>query len=493
MGELPLPAEENETIDDGRNKRRRRFGFAEVGESFLSFLQRVRSQQEAEHHAAETGDDEEDETDETGFSKKARRFFRRVFGRVVPPPPVVIKPESRQESSAVPSSEQTQPPAALQQEQAASMQGIPAEANKPATGTVDKQEDTPSNTEDNIKTPDKSREVQEYSSKTDPALHEVELPTAGEFKGTEQTINIGHEDLPPSNLPESGERRLPPASPPPIEHLLRSSPTPERVLAHDGGARALAAVDLALIGAEYVGRKRGDSNLEKRTDKKLAGLKQEMQQSQHRIERVEQKAASTQRSAERLDLWQQAFEAPLPRPQSVTSEKKPPSVQFKERPYLAPAEARNSEPRSGEVSKDKYGAEKLERVQKLADRKKPTVEKLLHPIESLATPQAVLEEVEEAAAKNIPLEKLFEKRQEIKDVPGDLPVAAAAGGAVVTQSTSPQLSLAQSALADSNDNGSSRQNLVQLLRDTPQYRQAAVNGVWGAVLVLLVLAVISVV
>jgi hypothetical protein len=101
-------------------------------------------------------------------------------------------------------------------------------------------------------------------------------------------------------------------------------------------------------------------------------------------------------------------------------------------------------------------------------------------------PEVVLQQVEKAAEKNIPLEGLYERSQEIKDVPGE-PIDAALR------------SLGQAAQAQAQTMSAFDQQLQEPANQPAAnesqdlYKTAAISGVWGAFILIILFTIMLVI
>jgi hypothetical protein len=101
-------------------------------------------------------------------------------------------------------------------------------------------------------------------------------------------------------------------------------------------------------------------------------------------------------------------------------------------------------------------------------------------------PERVLEQVLQAAEKNTPIEKSYERRHETKDEPSKFDAGLSSGavpiGSVIAQSYHQNLS--------NNQQTSSENRAKTVTRQAGMYRQAAVNGFWTAL--VLIVAIITI-
>jgi len=211
---------------------------------------------------------------------------------------------------------------------------------------------------------------------------------------------------------------------------------------------------------EYFLRRRAVKNVERQVRKETATLEKRLRQSTEATERLEQ---LQQKSQEQIRQLREKREAPEIRPGVAV-------------------------PRP----------EKIERPTTSPEKRQPVPETLVRPLEVRAEikepelpvrPDVVLEKVVEAAEKNAPIEKLYERRAEVKDEPSKFSSHVASGPVPI--STVLSQSVQQSALDDK-----ARKQLAKAVRNAHQsneggmYKKAAVSGFWAALIILVTLTVV---
>lgn len=211
---------------------------------------------------------------------------------------------------------------------------------------------------------------------------------------------------------------------------------------------------------EYFLRRRAVKNVERQVRKETATLEKRLRQSTEATERLEQ---LQQKSQEQIRQLREKRDAPERRPGVAA-------------------------PRS----------EKIERPLPIPEKRQPVPETLVRPLEVKAEvkeperpvrPDIVLEKVVEAAEKNAPIEKLYERRAEVKDEPSKFSSHVASGPVPI--STVLSQTVQQSVL-----DGKARKQLAKAVRNAHQsnedgmYKKAAVSGFWAALIILVTLTVV---
>ena len=473
MEELPAPPESNDPAVSRKARRR------SAGDFLQSYLLR-RANEAAPESGLEEDDDDEDE--ETGsrysLARRFRRNLRRLrnFGGLVEAERVEKKDIATDKSAAT-----EKPSETLEQD-------IPAEMPTQEFQQQPQQQQAagPESAEPPAADPT-SRETSPLSR----AEMQQEQAAGGEEPAavtSERRSNLPSESL---SAPLTAE--IPSLMPPPMERTVyervSAADAPE-INTVDSKARVLAGTGLVATGLESLGRRKQDRKILRQIDT----LKQAGQQERQRTDRLEQKVSNARDESHRPDLWQQAFErSPLavdhlvyerPAVEKVISPRPAKGEQAREKAELRPTANRLA-------TASKITPEKQHAGQTAAD-KVPEVEKLLHKPEKALPPEAVREEVEVAADKNLPLERLYERRHEVKDDP----VTAGATGKASASGSSSGTNTPQQAVPVFSMPSISDENApvppASILANARIYRHAVLNGLWGAVIVLLIIAVSSI-
>ncbi len=303
----------------------------------------------------------------------------------------------------------------------------------------------------------------------------------------------------PKEAPESKPvgPPTPPETPPPItahtpegggpspahtaaaEHLVapfRAEATPprtERVIerTRSRGTGVLAA----LLGLEYIGRKRADRKIRKDFGKKLAADRKDNRAA---LNRTDYGARSTKQELHEVKDQQQSFEKQLAeaernRMKTAQPETKMPQPEL--RPELRPPEIKIPQPEAA------------------ATVLAPTAEQIVRQTEALKRPEAVLQKVGAAAEQNIPVEAVYERRHEIK--PPE-PFAAVGGGGSGGPGQANEPILLANALkqrmADEQRRVAASAGLPTTSHSKAEelYKAAVKSGVWGAVALLIFIAIL---
>lgn len=488
-GETPDPgANKKETTSpDSSVGRQNRLGFAaEMKGGFLDFMQRLRGNRPPEAEMRENATDKKAEkkakkeakvSKAERMARRARRFLQHKFESIVPRPEPIKAEDSPVEKSAErlgaavepeqsdPSGERPAVPESAEPE-------LPAKAE---TAAAEPEPETPKTEsepprEETSPEPETTPEPEEPA--IPPAAETPEPPTPEPPRRTER-----------GSIPS--ERVLHPLRGTEAEHVLFDRHRePERIIARDPQARGLATLAGVGVIAEHFGRKRADRNL----NKNVKSVDKKVGQGQEQLRAVEQSSAKTAHTAERLDLWQQAFESRRVPERVQVLEQKAADSKEQLKSLMANEHILNRTPEKSVLQPlEHMRPPKIEQAPvpvPAAEAKKPSIEQLMHPVETKTAPETVLKSVEVAADKNVPIERFYEQRHEVKDDPGSSPVAGTAGGgpAGVTSPYVPPTPVPSSLPAPQPQSAS--QLASQSSRIPPMYRQAAKNGAYGAGVIL---------
>ena len=371
---------------------------------------------------------ETDKDDETESKPKSRfsRFFGRLFGHMASKEDVRTPSEERPH---IPLYELLMPPTekATEPEQSdRPLEGSDQEVRwSPRETVTDTLSEETSAREESMPVEESLREGRVQEPIEQIALRNTEY---GELRPREQTVF---------------ERRTEP------EPVKREQVVIERRVAEP----------LAVL--EYFLRRRAVKNVERQVRKETATLEKRLRQSTEATERLEQ---LQQKSQEQIRQLREKREVPEVRPLVPNSER----VESTGRPSPTP------------------------------EKMRPAPEALVRPLEVKreikepelpVRPDVVLEKVVQAAEKNAPIEKLYERRAEVKDEPSKFNSNFASGpvpiSSVLTQAVQ------QSALDDRG-----RKQLARAVsrahesNDSGMYKKAAVGGFWAALVILVTLSVV---
>ncbi len=273
----------------------------------------------------------------------------------------------------------------------------------------------------------------------------------------------------------------------PVAHLHREATPirPEvvyertREVIERGPSNRLAAVATVLVGGEYFARRRADRKLKREVERLSRQVKKGSQASQQ-LQKLKPEAAP--RSPEITRDLKTPETKPVVTP--ITVEKIIDRTIQVERPTAQTVEA----------ARPIVGAEKLI-VERTVEAQKPSL-KELEPtaaavettVESRKAPEVVLETVVKAAERDAPIERLYERRHEIKDEP-TRSTGAAAIGSLLTPSTPFSMS-SYGHKGSSDKTASLDRNLPTEALTTPSlYKQAVQAGFWAAMVIMVVAAI----
>ncbi len=446
----------------------------EEGRGFLSqWLDRLRSsQQEAEKESE--GDEEKLEGKQ---SKRWQRFFGRLFRQVVEP----VNSGASKESSE--------------------------EAHEPVSITA---EALPINISERKLIDD---ETNELGTEQQPPAESAEAPGALSDLGSEENPKESPEPLAGIPAPESEtlvstwpETTLGPRAreqdaslPEAVVYERPKAPAsrleadkPEVVV--ERGRRGLALVT-GLLGAEFLARRRADRKIrydlkklreEAKSNAQAASLAEAKRLS--KLEAVSQRIApleKTNKVESKTPLAITSREAGAPEPEhaevrrSFASEVAPIVEQREKIGTTMPMHDRIKQHSAAEISPPPERAPAVESLEPLMV--KEAVEAGNRSKES--APDKVLEKVAEAADKNIPLEKLYERRHEVKDVPTK--TAGAAPISTILSRMDSETAGVYSAINQSSANkGNQSSGRPPVPPSQDMYLQAMKNGFLAAVVLI---------
>lgn len=409
--------EENRTEDSEATPKKRRGG------DFLS--QYLLRRRESQGDAVE--DDEEEETSEK--PKKFRRFFKGLFNRVVEPPQLenVEQPKRPgleslffgwEDYSNTPAST---PEADLDTQEVhvedivPTEPGIVPEQTQGATFTPEVPTEIPDNT------PDAAAEF-----------------TAHQIQETE---------LPPELVPSIDQKTEWQS----IAERPEKTVVEKEVVIERGSGLALP---VALVGAEYLARKRADRKLEGRVTEKIETIEKDVKQKE--VARVQLETLVKQ-NREQLEI--------LKRGRSATTENQP--VQRAEKPELrqekAPARQEAARPQPDRLRPEVRQADEADRREQYK----------------------IMEQVADAAEHNRPVEIAFERSHEVKD-DISIPSSAASIGAIMAAQAAEKQRIAQAQVLQRQMGDTT--NGLPVFTDSPSkdlYKQAMKSGFWAAMAIII--------
>ncbi len=429
----------NASNEKDKKKRRR-------GESFLTFVERLRDRTETEDQA-ESGEQPE----------RKRRFFSKLFRRHVEEPSFLEVPAAESEAEAEDGAEE---PAETEPYSSWLLGGVP-EAAAPR----------PPETDEPPALEAESEEVA-ASTEVDHPEPEIELPEPV----------VPHEESSPE--PETPEPEIPNAE---ITEPIEPSPAERRTVtstdseSDDGGGRAMytmdrtptktteriierrgananraVAVAAVLTGLEHVGRKRADTKLREDAAKTKEALQKEMKDRAFEANKAEKRFAKLEQAPEsNYRTPEKPRNVPLPLERNDGNR--------------ITANPERQAVRSPEVTAPKI------------------IEELTHASpETVARPEVLLQKVEVAAEKDIPIEGYYEKRAEVKDEQTSSRNGGLVAGGLFADTTthSTSQSLQNSSGVYQGDSGKPKKD--DFLHSMP-YSHAIIGGFGTAVLLLAVL------
>ncbi len=391
-------------------------------------------------------DEDEDEGSEEK-PKKFRRFFRRLFGGMVE------KPELSGESSGL-----SERPSLMDALLARTMG---SEASQRAL-EVEETEESSNQVEHSI---DESSETPQATGSETPLPPEFAdwavLGSLEESQPEEHNASSSLQETLPPVVPEvTAPVQSEDTAPLPAEYRpVSEQPFPEPVRLEKETVverRAETALPIALLGAEYLARKKADRKLRTEVAQRTDKLEENDKRNETATARLE---TLVRQNRERLET--------LKRERSHKTEvltTPPPALEVdrqEQRPFVP----------SPEVSVSKKTVEQ---------EVPPAIDK---PEQQGS--QRIMQEVAEAAEHNSPVERVFERSHEVKDDKTN-PAGASAVGSIIANKQ-----LQQPVSTTSHSPVSSRPSStgdLPVIYDDPRkglYAQAMRNGFWAAVLIII--------
>lgn len=394
------------------------------------------------------GPEEEADDEEESLDTKQRqrslfsRFFKRLFPQRQTIEPVPPRPDSKPlgtEGTTI----NTQAEAEAPNENQAIMSGLPPEGEparpKPA-GTP------PVNT------------------------IQPEMPLAAELADHE--LNIDTPIVESQSARTSADRETPLGQGAQISEQVvyerRPQPKAERVTVNRVDRSPLA---LALIGLEYFGRKRADRRLQtedRRIKKSVANVEKRLELQEQSQQQLEQLAKRSQDQARDLRQKRSIYEQQLVSESKITTG--PRSLPESRPPIISTSETLPHPPATDIETPIKTVVSQAETVEPRTKQ-----------------PEAVFREVARAAEKNVPIERAYERRHEVKDqTSGPSSIGGPASiGVIMSQMQAAERM--QSALSGASPSPTSYSIAAndRPASDGDLYRQAAQRGFWGGVVIII--------
>lgn len=422
------PGEAKDDSEDDEEVTQRRRSFSE---SLISLIEKQKNPDEDEE---DEEDDEESLENNKSFAGRARRSLKRLF------PKIVDKPNQSTEKPEEPGVEKP---------------GTEDLFIAPEKNIIPPVE-TPSVSLSEAEAPAETREPETLPGRSEPE-HPEELERVSEPVETEPPGPPGRAIMPlDGSVTSTGAEQ-----------------TPEQLPPKRGTRAALLAFWGSFLAGELFSRSR-DRKLRRenvRQQREIEKLKKSQQKAEaesmlkdgqeqqisHRLAGIEaQRASNTEKlfaqPVDELERSTQVFERPTPGPE-------------KQAEAVSPLSASDLHPeRNKEFT--------------VHDRN--------------ARPDVVLEQVELAAEKNIPIESLYERRQEIKDEQGDLAALSAHYGQHQPGGASPVSSVLDSPEFDkARVVAEQARQPIAASQNRSVYKRAAKGGFWAAILVVIVLIAIA--
>lgn len=445
MERNPFTPEEPESESTESSPKKRRGG------DFLSqYLLRRRERQVG------TATEEEDSKESEEKPKKWRRLFSKIFPSVVERPPESTEPKRAgfdletwlSWSSATGGENPTDTPEIKTQ--------LPDETseNKGEIISPQGQEESFPNVENPIetkieaKTPDKDVENQGPTAFMAEMVTDITAHTE-----VGRSIEEATEPQPHDAAPMPSIREVVPET---VEYTHAET---EREVVINRGSNALP---IALVGAEYLARKRSDRKLEKRLTEKLEKTSQKLERGEGVKQELRELVKRNQEEVEALKLKRSQSEVERPN-RVVDRESVPTDLVYKER----------SKPETTIVPSPKISVEQAE--PHAANTEVAEVK-----------PQKIFEKVAEAAEHDEPVERIFERSHEVKDE-ASAPLGATHIGTVASSQVQGLRPTPATYTTPQNYNAPGDSMSLPIINDSQDiyYRQAMKAGFWAAVLIII--------
>jgi hypothetical protein len=417
----------------------------------------------------ETNDD--DEEDEVGEKpKKWRRFFRGAFREVVQPPEghdTKSKPRPgfdletwlSWQDKPEPVDRESLPTETI--ESVAYPQASEASVTTEARSTTNIEGSVPE--ESNVDVEDVPNRLP--TSPTEAIAEPPEAIVAPFVSHAAEYVSADHNVEPPT---------------PAIERS-RSAGTPvEREVVIERGVGS--ALPLAVVGLEYLSRKKADRELNKKFTDRTDTLKKDVTREQ--LVRSELESLVKQ-NKEQLEALKTRAEI-LPTPSMQETSKLP----IKEQPAPVKPEKDTAEK---VVKKPAIETENTSRVE-IAPKKETAAEKIVSKIDQSTTvdkpeiqPRKIMEQVAAAAEHDAPVEIAFERSHEVKDEPSISPGATSIGSIIANQTDEFPKTSSYSTDTTTSNGGAGLTNKHPSITNKGQsqdYKVAIKMGFWTAIIII---------
>jgi hypothetical protein len=386
---------------------------------------------------------EEDSNEHESIDEKPKRF-RRLFNRLFPS--VVENPNQTEDQT----SELRFTPESLfgrlQVNQEA--EGGPLPSNEESLPELSLSESSIGSKAESTPGAVEATEIPEELPEPETIL----APTAAEVPtGTSESVAV------PTEVTDREIYTRAPSYPEEMSRPAEATPSvtsekPERETVIERGPGMVLPV--ALVGLEYLGRKKADKKLEKRVNEKISATNNEVARNSALQQELQN---LTRQNEERLEALKRARGSEVTAPTQVIERMQQPKIESASAP-----ESRQQPPyKEVNTSYPERETQKTEEIQ----------------------PQKILEQVADAAEQNIAVERVFERSHEVKDDQTTVPGTAASVGAVMAAQAAsmPARVPVPSPLQQQTETPP----LVSQEAITKAYRHAMKIGFWSAVMIII--------
>ena len=462
------PTQDQETTDTKPTDKKRRQG---------SFLTQFLSKQKELLSGKSESDDEDVEDETSDKPKKWRRSFKSFFKNIVPPPEETKPAQSTAETGFLnwPDLEQA----------AYEAQSVPQETHSEnlqhseTQQTQNEYQPTYHQSELPVETPESPPEIPssdqiQYSNETFSAEQRDVVETADTIDTSDQIVDV------PLNEPESTvyindrpqinstpEARDLPFVPQPERYVSNSQPTieHERVVERNVGL----ALPVALVGAEYLGRKNADRKITKTFTEKTNELTKGADRASLSHIQLENLVKKNQTQLESLKL-----ERGIVAERTYDIAKTPPIE--KATPQIA-VETSPPPPVTPEQTRVETSMEMP--VDTVVENREQR-------------PAHILEKVAEAAENDVPVERVFERSHEVKD-DKSFATAASSIGSIMSSNASRQTNYSQAKTYAQHASQSQTEGLpvINDSQQSPELYKQAVQAGFGAALTIIVFGIVA--
>lgn len=385
------------------------------------------------------------EETEAEHPRRVQRLFARLFPRIVERPTSVPTIETSKQHDFDPEAwftwESSRPAVESTQLPEETADGHNEAEVTPAQASVSERSPVGSSVQAEASALAANQDDSELSRTTSA---EADVPHEGP---RQQTIELDHHqaaELGAESIPLRSER---------VDAPLTRADEQELVIERRGSN----ILPVALVAAEYLGRKKADKKLESRLDKKIKPVAEKQQRSEQLQNELDQIVAENKQQIEQLKRArnklspEQSSSKALERPETIV-----PATE---------AEARR-------------GPEKSASGEKIKPAEAESVK-----------PQNIAERVADAAEHDVPVERAFERSHEVKDETSAAPGAAASIGAVMAASATSTVAAVKQAQAARIEATDDLPFTVEAI-SADAYRYAIKMGFWSAIC-LMILGIIA--